>query len=125
MLAVGNRRWQAREEVELGVRGVAVSSGGGHYGDGGARRWPEVALDGKAASANGGGGWLGASTVPCGGWWLSGRPGVAQRRTRVVRGGRRLEQRRMARVEWSGWAFCGCRGKRIERLLFPTDNATR
>jgi hypothetical protein len=61
----------------LGVRGAAVSSGGGRYGDGGARRWPEVALDEKATSANEGGGRLGASMVPCGGRWLSGRLGVA------------------------------------------------
>jgi hypothetical protein len=31
---------------QLRVRGSAVSSGGGRYGDGGARRWPEVTLDG-------------------------------------------------------------------------------
>jgi hypothetical protein len=40
----GGERW-------LGVHGAAVSSGRGHCGDRGARRWPEVALDGKAASA--------------------------------------------------------------------------
>jgi hypothetical protein len=61
----------------LGVRGAAVSSSEGLYGDGGARRWPEVALDGKVASANEGGGRLRASTVPCGGHWLSGQLGVA------------------------------------------------
>jgi hypothetical protein len=57
------KRWRAR----LGVHGAVVSSGGGLCSDRGARRWPEVALDGKAASANEGGGRLGASTVPCGG----------------------------------------------------------
>jgi hypothetical protein len=61
----------------LGVRGVAVSSGRGRCGDGGARRWPEVVLDRKVASANEGGGRLGASTVPCRGWWLGGRLGMA------------------------------------------------
>jgi hypothetical protein len=74
----------------LRVRGSAVSSGGGRYGDGGARRWPEVTLDGKAASENEGGGQFGASTVPCGGQWLSGRLGVAQRGTKAVRGGQRF-----------------------------------
>jgi hypothetical protein len=61
----------------LGICGAAVSSGRGHRGDGGARRWPKVALDGEAASTNEGGDRLGASTVPCGGRWLSGRLGVA------------------------------------------------
>jgi hypothetical protein len=52
----------------LGVRGVAVSSGGGHCSGGGARRWPEVALDGKAASAGEEeGGRLGASMIHYGG----------------------------------------------------------
>jgi hypothetical protein len=83
----GQRRGGGRR---LGVRGAAVSSGGGHCCDGGAHRWPEVALDGKAASTNEGGGRLGASTVPCGGRWLSGRLGVAQRHTRAVRDGQRL-----------------------------------
>jgi hypothetical protein len=64
-----------------------VSSGGGHCSDGGAHRWPKVALDGKAASAIEGAGQLGASMVSCGGRWLSGRLGVAPRRTRAVRGG--------------------------------------
>jgi hypothetical protein len=73
----------------LRVRGAAVSSGRGRCGDRGARRWSVVALNGKAASANEGGGWLGASTVPCGGWWLSDRLGVAQRCMRVVRGDQR------------------------------------
>jgi hypothetical protein len=63
-------------ERQLGVRGAAVSLGGGRCGDGGARRWPEVALDGRAASATEGGGQLGASTVSCGGRWLNGRLGV-------------------------------------------------
>jgi hypothetical protein len=72
----------------LGVRGAAKSSGGGRCGDGGAHRWPEVALDGKAASANEVGGQLSASTVPCDGQWLSGQLGVAQRRTRAVCGGK-------------------------------------
>jgi hypothetical protein len=75
-------------ECRLGVHGAAVNSGGGHCGDGGARRWLEVVLDGRAASATEGGGRLGASTIACGGRWLSGRLGVAQRCTRAVRGGR-------------------------------------
>jgi hypothetical protein len=74
----------------LGVRGAVVSSGEGHGGGGGARRWSEVALDGKAASANEGGGWLSASMGPCGGQWLSGRLGVAQRCMRALRSGQRL-----------------------------------
>jgi hypothetical protein len=73
----------------LRVHGEAVSSSGGCCGGGGARRWSEVALDGKAASANEGGDQLSASTGPCGGQWLSGRLGVAKRRTRAVRGGQR------------------------------------
>jgi hypothetical protein len=44
-----------------------VSSDRGRYGGRGARRWPEVALDKKVASANEGGGRLGASSGPCGG----------------------------------------------------------
>jgi hypothetical protein len=44
----GRRRDGGRR---LRIHGAAVSSGGGHCGDGGARRWPEVALDGKAALA--------------------------------------------------------------------------
>jgi hypothetical protein len=60
----GGRHW-------IGVRGAAVSSGGGRYSDRGARRWPEVALDGKVALANEGGGRLGASTGPCKGQWIS------------------------------------------------------
>jgi hypothetical protein len=74
-------------EHRLGVCGAAVSSGRGCCGDRGACRWSEVAFDGKAASTIVGGGWLRASTVSCDGRWLSGRLGVAQRRTRVVRGG--------------------------------------
>jgi hypothetical protein len=61
----------------LGVRRAAVSSGRGLYSDGGACQWPEVVLDGKAASTNEGGGRLGASKVPCGGQWLSSRLGMA------------------------------------------------
>jgi hypothetical protein len=64
-------------EHQLRVRGAAVSSGGDCCSDGGACRWPEVALDGRVASATEGGGRLGASTVACGGRWLSGRLGVA------------------------------------------------
>jgi hypothetical protein len=75
-------------ERRLEVHGAAVSSGGGCCGDGGACRWLEVALDGRAASAIEGGGRLGASTIACGGRWLSDRFGVAQRHMRVVRGGR-------------------------------------
>jgi hypothetical protein len=73
----------------LGVRGAAVSSGGGRCGDGGAHRWPEVALDGKAISANEGGGQLSVSAVHCKGRWPSGWLGVAQRHTRAMRGGPR------------------------------------
>jgi hypothetical protein len=61
----------------LGVRGAAVSSGGGRCGDGGACRWPKVALDEEVTSTNEGGGRLGASMVPSCGRWLSGRLGVA------------------------------------------------
>jgi hypothetical protein len=60
---VGRRRARGRR---LRVRGAVVSSGGSHCGDGGACRWPELALNGKAASASEGGGRLVASTVPCG-----------------------------------------------------------
>jgi hypothetical protein len=70
------------------VRGVKVSSGGGHCVNGGARRWPEVALDGEAALTTKVGGRLGASTVTCCRRWLSGQLGVVQRLTREVRGGR-------------------------------------
>jgi hypothetical protein len=45
---VGRRRGGERR---LRVCGGAVSSGGGRCGDGGARRWPEVALDGRAAGS--------------------------------------------------------------------------
>jgi hypothetical protein len=83
-VTAGQRRGGGRR---LRVHGAAVSSGGGCCGDRGAHRWPKVALDGKAASANEGGGRLGASTVPCGGRWLSDWHGVDQRRTRAVRGG--------------------------------------
>jgi hypothetical protein len=83
--ACRRRGWGRR----LGVRGATVSSGGGRCGGGGARRWPEVALDGKAASTNDGGVWLGASTGPCGGQWLCGRLGMAQRHARAVHGGQR------------------------------------
>jgi hypothetical protein len=54
----GGGRW-------LGVRGAAVSSSESRCGGGGARRWLEVVLNGKVASTNEGGGWLGASTGPC------------------------------------------------------------
>jgi hypothetical protein len=60
---------------------------GGRCDDGGACRWSKVALDGRAASATEGCGRLGALTVACGGRWLNGRLGVAQRHTRVVWGG--------------------------------------
>jgi hypothetical protein len=66
---VGQRRGG---EHRLGIRGAVVSSGGGRCGDEGARQWPEVALNGKAASITEGGNWLGASTVSCGGRWLRG-----------------------------------------------------
>jgi hypothetical protein len=52
-VTAGRRRGGGRR---LGVRGAAVSSGRGNFGDGGARRSSEVVLDGKAASANEGGG---------------------------------------------------------------------
>jgi hypothetical protein len=74
-------------EHRLGVCGAAVSSGGGRCGEGGACRWPEVALDGRVTSVTEGGGRLGASTVSCGGRWLSGQVGMAQRRTIAVQGG--------------------------------------
>jgi hypothetical protein len=60
----GRRRGGGRR---LGVHGAAVSSIGGRCGDGGARRWPKVALDGIAASANEGRGRLCASMGPSGG----------------------------------------------------------
>jgi hypothetical protein len=53
----------------LGVRRAVVSLGGGHCSNRGARRWPEVVLNGKAALAYEGGGRLSASTVPCAGQW--------------------------------------------------------
>jgi hypothetical protein len=84
LATAGRRRGGGRR---LTVRGVTVSSGGGRCGDGGAHWWSEVAVDGKAALATEGGSRLGASTVSCGGRWLSGRLGVAQRRLRAVRGG--------------------------------------
>jgi hypothetical protein len=43
-------------ECRLKDRGAAVSSGGGRCGDGGARRWPEVALNRKVAMTTVGGG---------------------------------------------------------------------
>jgi hypothetical protein len=61
----GGGRW-------LEVHGVAVSLGRDCCSDGGAHRWLEVVLDGKAASASEGGGRLGASTDSCGGRWLRG-----------------------------------------------------
>jgi hypothetical protein len=91
--------WRRGGERRLGVHRAAVSSGGGRCSDGGARRWPEVALDGRVASPTKGGGQLSASTISCGGRWLSGQLGVVQRRTRAVRGGRRLEQRSAATRE--------------------------
>jgi hypothetical protein len=97
----------------LRVHGVAVSSGGGRCGDRGARRWLEVALDGKAASATEGGSRLSASMVPCGGQWLSGRLGVAQRRARVVHGGQRsvlgvdADDERQSRVGGHSTAVAG------------------
>jgi hypothetical protein len=94
--------WRSSGEHRLVVRRAAVSSGGGHCGDGGAHRWSEVALDRRAASATEGGSQLGASMVACGGRWLSGRLGVAQRHTRAVRGGQRSEQRSAAMREQRG-----------------------
>jgi hypothetical protein len=73
-VTAGRRRGGGRL---LRVHGAAVSSGGGRCGDGGALRWPEVVLNGKAASTTETDGRLGAPTVPCGGQWLSGRLGMA------------------------------------------------
>jgi hypothetical protein len=102
----GRRRGRERQ---LGVRGAAVSSGRGHCSDGGARRWLEVALNRRAPSATECGGRLGALTVACGGRWLSGRLGMAQRRTRVVHGGRHFSA-------WSrGVRRRGSRGARREQ----------
>jgi hypothetical protein len=106
-------------ERRVRVRVAAVSSGEGRCGDGGARRWPKVALDGRAASTTEGGGRIGASTVGCGGRWLSSRLGMAQRRMRAVRGGRRLEQRSAAtrvqrsapRAGRSGWRSAAVAGR--------------
>jgi hypothetical protein len=83
----GDGRLEKRWRAPARVRGAVVSSCRGRCDDGGAHRWLEVALDGKVASASEGGDWLGVLTVYCGGRWLSGRLGVAQRRTRAVRGG--------------------------------------
>jgi hypothetical protein len=118
-------------EHRLGVHGAAVSSGRGRCGDGGARRWLEVALDGRVASATEGGGRLGASMVACGGRWLSGWLGVAQRHTRAVWGGRRFEQRSAATREQRSavraersmyWTKCRCcfclHDKTIQHLFY-------
>jgi hypothetical protein len=91
------------------VCGRAVSLGGGCCSGRGARQWPEVALDGKAASANEAYDRLRASTGPRGGLWLSDRIGVASTRC--------LEQRRTARgrAKWEStrWLLRGIgEGKR-------------
>jgi hypothetical protein len=118
-------------EHQLGVRGAAVSSGGGRCVDGGARRWPDVALDGRASLVTKGGGRLSALTVACGGRWLRGRLVVAKRHMRAVRGGRRLEQRSAAmreqrsavRAEWSGVAWW-LSWEEERRRLPRTDSTT-
>jgi hypothetical protein len=109
-------------EHRLGVHGAAVSSGRGHCGDGGAHRWPEVALDGKAVSTTEGGGRLGASTVSCGRRWLSGLLawlrgarewcGVVGASTLGAeeRGDERAEEDGESRVEWP--TFGAYHGKR-------------
>jgi hypothetical protein len=84
----GDGRPEKRWRASAWVHGAAVSSGGGCCGDGGARRWLEVVLDGRVASETKGGGRLGALTVACSAQWLSGRLGVAQRHTRAVWDGR-------------------------------------
>jgi hypothetical protein len=89
--------WRRGGGCCLRVCGVVVSSDEGRCSDGGVCQWLEVALDRKAASANEGGGRLGASTGPSGGQWLSDRLGV-------VAIARCLEQRRTmrCRAEWAG-----------------------
>jgi hypothetical protein len=114
-----SRRWESAMagrrrcgEHRLGVRGAAVSSGGCRYSDRGARRWLEVALDGRAAPTTKGGGQLGASTVACGEQWLSGWLGMAQRRMRAVRGCRRFSAwSRGVRREQSGHHSTGVAGR--------------
>jgi hypothetical protein len=113
---------------QLEVRAAVVSSGRGRYGDRGARQWPKVALDGKAASANEGDGRLGASMVPCGGQWLSGRLGMAQRRTRTVRGGQRSTLRAEAygeRQSGVGERSVAVVGRGENGLLLRTDSERR
>jgi hypothetical protein len=83
--------WRSGGRRRLRVCAAAVGSGGGRCSDGGAHRWPEVALDGKAASATEGGSRIGASTVSYDGQWLSGRLGVVQRRSRAVCGGQHFD----------------------------------
>jgi hypothetical protein len=82
-----------------------------------------VALDGKAASANEGGNRLSASTGPCGGQWLSGRLGMAKRRTRAVRGGQRstlgaeADGERQSRVGERSAAVAGKRRRQVRLCL--------
>jgi hypothetical protein len=125
--AVGNQRRQAGEEVESAGSGfmeLAVSSSGGRCGDRGARRWPEVALDGKVALATEGGGRLGASTVACSGRWLSGRHGVVQRRMRAVRDGQRLEERSAATREHKSVVRAERSGRRLAAVTGRGETAS-
>jgi hypothetical protein len=92
-------------ERRIGVRGAVVSSGRGRCSDGGAHRWPEVALNGKAASlvlrrflATDSGsmaGSRGSEAHESGAGWLVLR--CLEQRSVVMR-----EQRRTVRAEWSG-----------------------
>jgi hypothetical protein len=104
--------WRRGGGHRLGVRGVAVSSDEGRCGDGGVCQWLEVALDGKATSANEGGGRLGVSTGPSGGQWLSGRLGVVaiawcleQRRTMRGRAEWASARRLLWEEERTGFSF--------------------
>jgi hypothetical protein len=115
-------------ERRLRVRGAVVSSGGGHCSDGGARRWPDLALDGKAASATEGGSMLGASTVSYDGRWLRGTQelcGVVSASALGAKecGDEGAEADGESRAEWAGVQRLSWEEER--RLLLWTDSATR
>jgi hypothetical protein len=92
-------------ERRILVRGAVVSSGGRRCSDGGAHRWPEVALNGKAAGlvlrrflamdSGSAAGSRGSEAHESGAGWLALRR--LEQRSVVMR-----EQRRTARAEWSG-----------------------
>jgi hypothetical protein len=110
-------------EHRLGVHGAAVSSGGGHCGDGGAHRWPEVALDGKAVAgsvlrrflaADGGSAACsrGSEAHESGAGWLALRR-LEQRSTTM------REQRQTVRAEQSGRRSVVVTGR--GEMTSPTD----